>query len=99
MASSDYITLSGITAYWTPYIGGSFTTEELFGDIDELTMNITEEELQHISRACGSVGIADKVAVTKTEILLDIVSPEVSPKMLSRAFRGTLTENTVTSGS
>lgn len=97
MAGSDYITLSGIKAYWTPYISGAFTTEEDFGEIDELSLSITEEDLQHISRACGSVGVADKIAVTKTEILLDIVSPEVSPNMLARAFRGTLTETAVTS--
>lgn len=95
---SDYITISGVMAYWTPYISGAFTTEEPFGEIDELSMAITEEDLQHISRACGSVGIADKIAISKTEILLDILSPEISPNMLARAFRGILTENAVTAG-
>ena len=98
MAGSDYITLSGITGHWTPYTGGAFGTEELFGEIDELSMNITESELKHISRSCGAVGLPDKTATNQTEILLDIVSPEISPKMLARAFRGQLTETAVAAG-
>ena len=98
MASSDYVTLSGVDGYWTPFISGAFTTEEDFGAIDEMTLNITEEELKHISKSCGSVGIADKTVVTKTDITAEITTPEISPKMLARAFRGTLTETPVASG-
>jgi hypothetical protein len=96
--ATEYVTLSGVKGFWTPFENGAFTTEEDFGEIDEISLNITEEELQHISRACGSVGLPDKTAVNKTEILLDIVSPEISPKMLARAFRGTLTETEVPEG-
>jgi len=98
MASSDYVTLSGVDGYWTPYTSGTFGTEEEFGAIDEMTLNITEDELKHISRACGSVGIADKTVTTKTDITAEIVTPEISPKMLARAFRGTLTENSISAG-
>ncbi len=98
MAGSDYVTLSGVDAFWTPFVSGSFTTEEAFGLIDEMALNVTTEELKHISRACGSVGIADKVVVSKTDITADITSPEISPTMLARAFGGTLTETVVASG-
>jgi len=98
MAQSDYITLSGIDGFWSPYVNGVFEAEEPFGLIDEFSLNITEEELKHISRTCGSVGIADKVVVKSTEILADIVTPEISPKMLARAFKGNLTETDVPEG-
>lgn len=95
---TDYITLSGVQGFWKPYDNGAFGAEEEFGLIDEFSLNITEDELQHISRQCGSVGVADKVVVTKTEILADITSPEISPTMIARAFKGKLTSNTVAAG-
>lgn len=98
MNRSDYVTINGVDGFWTPYVDGAFTTEEEFGLIDEMTLSITEEELKHISRTCGSVGIADKIVVVSTDIQAEIVSPEISPKMLARAFRGTLTETVVASG-
>jgi len=98
MAQTDYITLSGVDGFWTPFVNGKFETEEAFGLIDEFSLNISEEELQHISRSCGSVGLADKVVVKKTEILADIVTPEISPKMISRAFKGKLTTTSVPAG-
>lgn len=98
MAGTDYLTLSGVDAYWTPFVGSAFTTEVAFGLIDEMNLNVTLEELTHISRACGSVGSADKIVVSKTDITADITSPEISPIMLSRAFGGTLTETAVTAG-
>lgn len=98
MAGTDYLTISGVDAFWTPFVSGAFTTEEPFGLIDEMSLNITEDELTHIARTCGSVGLADKVVTVKTEILADIVSPEISPTMLARAFKGTLTETPVASG-
>lgn len=98
MASSDYVSLYGVTAKWEPYTGGSFQDMEDFGAIDEVTLNVTEEDIKHISRACGSVGLPDKVALASTEILMDIISPEISPKMLAKAFRGTLTETDESAG-
>lgn len=98
MDRSGYITINGVDGFWTPYINGAFTTEEEFGLIDELTLNITEEELKHISRSCGSVGSPDKVVVTSTDIVAEITTPEISPSMVARAFRGTLTETAVTAG-
>ena len=98
MAKADYITLSGVDGFWTPFVNGAFGTEEDFGLIDEFSLNITEEELQHISRSCGSVGLADKVVVKKTDILADIVSPEISPKMIARAFKGKMTTVDVPAG-
>lgn len=98
MAGSDYITINGMDAFWTPFIAGAFTTEEAFGLIDEMTLSITEEELKHISRKCGAVGSADKIVVTSTDIVAEITSPEISPAMLARAFRGTLTETPVIAG-
>jgi len=75
--------------------GGVFDPMEDFGAADEIALNITDEDIKHISRSCGSVGLSDKVALSSTEILMDIVSPEISPKMLARAFRGILTETPV----
>ncbi len=95
-SSSDYVSLYGASLQWEPYEGGGvFGPMEEFGAADEIALNITDEDIKHISRSCGSVGIADKTALSSTEILMDIVSPEISPKMLSRAFRGVLTETPV----
>ncbi len=95
MDKTNYITLSGVDGFWTPFENGVFGTEEHFGIIDEFSLNISEEELKHISRACGSVGLADKVVTKSTEIIADIVTPEISPVMLARAFKGKLTQNQV----
>lgn len=98
MAQNDYITINGVDAYWKPFETGAFGAEVPFGLIDELTLSITEEELKHISRSCGSVGVADKIVITSTDVVAEITSPEISPTMLARAFRGKLTETAVIAG-
>ncbi len=93
--NTQYINLFGVQAFWTPFESGAFGAEEDFGLIDELSTTFTEESLKHISRQCGSVGIADRTASSSIEITGSIVTPEISPNMISRAFKGKLTENPV----
>jgi len=92
---TPYINLFGVQAFWTPYVSGAFGAEEEFGLIDEISTSFSEDSKKHISRQCGSVGIADRTASSSIEITGTIVTPEVSPKMLARAFSGKLTETTV----
>ncbi len=98
MARSDYINLFGVQAYWTPYEDGSFGTEEVFGLIDEMTVNFTEDSIKHTSRQCGSIGVADRTASASIEIGGSILSPEISPVMVSRAFKGQLVNNNIAAG-
>ena len=98
MAATDYINLFGVKAYWRPYEGGAFQDEEDFGLIDELTTTFSEDSIKHTSRQCGSVGIADRTASSSIEITGTIVTPEISPNMIARAFKGKLTETPVPAG-
>ncbi len=95
---TPYINLFGVQAYWTPYVSGAFGAEEDFGLIDELSTSFSEESLKHTSRQCGSVGIADRTASSSIEITGAIVTPEISPNMIARAFKGKLTELPVAAG-
>ena len=98
MANTSYINLFGVQAYWQPFDGATFGEKEEFGLIDEISCNFSEDSLKHTSRQCGSVGIADRTASASIEIGGTIVSPEISPNMLARAFKGTLTETPVSAG-
>jgi len=92
MANNSYINLFGVQAFWTPYVSGAFGTEEEFGLIDELSTSFAEEAIKHTSRQCGSVGIPDRTASASIEITGSLVTPEISPRMIARAFKGKLTE-------
>ncbi len=98
MAQTSYINLFGVQAFWSPFDGSTFGTEEDFGLIDEISTTFSEDSLKHTSRQCGSVGIADRTASSSIEITGSIVSPEISPNMISRAFKGKLTEAPVAAG-
>ena len=95
MADSQYINLFGVDAEWEPWDGNSFGPKEKFGLIDEISATYSEESIDHTSRQCGQVGTTDRTASSKIKGEGSITSPEVSPKMISRAFKGPLTETPV----
>ncbi len=98
MARADYINLYGVQAYWRPYVGGVFEEEEEFGLIDEISVTFAEDSIKHTSRQCGSVGISDRTASSSIEITGSILTPEISPTMIARAFKGTLVNNNIAAG-
>ena len=98
MADSSYINLFGVDAEWEPWDGSSFGPKEPFGLIDELSATYTEESISHTSRQCGQVGTSDRTATATLEGTGSILTPEISPRMISRAFKGPLSETAVAAG-
>ncbi len=98
MANSQYINLFGVDAEWEPWDGNSFGEKEDFGLIDEISATYSEESIDHTSRKCGQVGTTDRTASAKIKGEGSMVVPEISPRMISRAFKGPLTETPVPAG-
>ena len=97
-ARTEYINLFGVTAYWQNWTGTVFDPIEVFALLDSISLTVEKSSITHNSRQCGSVGVTDRTASSTTDVKGTAVSPEMSPKMIARAWEGKLNNNPVSEG-
>jgi hypothetical protein len=97
MAQVKYYNTGGGALYFTPIVNGAYTTEEDFGQTENVAFSTEQETLTHDNTE-GCTTFEDINILQKVTGTITIDTVEISPDMLTRAYLGTKYVTSVPAG-
>jgi hypothetical protein len=97
MAQVKYYNTGGGALYFTPIVNGAYTTEEDFGQTENVAFSTEQETLTHDNTE-GCTTFEDINILQKVTGTITIDTVEISPDMLTKAYLGTKYVTSVPAG-